>query len=382
MRFYRLLRPVAFLLCFFAVLCSSGTVKAEAVGVSAASSVLINADTFEILHSENAHERLPMASTTKLMTSLILAEQRTPYKTIVTTKEMVTVEGSSMGLLEGDTVSYYDLLVGMLLPSGNDAANTAAISVAGSVEKFAELMNEKAATLGMVNTHFVTPSGLDSEGHYSTAYDMALLAAAVLDDPTLREIVSSESMTVSFGNPPYNRRLYNHNKLLGQYEYCIGLKTGYTKKAGRCLVSAAENNGCTVIAVTLNAPDDWNDHKKLLDYGLSMLSSKDLTYKFEDDTLPVVGAYASRIRIEAEYFACGATEASSENITAKPELLPFVYAPVSPGQKVGKIDYYCNGTLIHSSAVYSLAGVETYKGEQNFFSRFKRHINKLFSAFI
>ena len=130
--------------------------------VSAQSYALINADTLEVLDSGNAHARLPMASTTKIMTALILAEQGTPEKQIVTTKEMVTVEGSSMGLLEGDTVSYYALLVGMMLSSGNDAANTAAIAVAGSVSDFADMMNKRAAEIGMTNTHFVTPSGFDS----------------------------------------------------------------------------------------------------------------------------------------------------------------------------------------------------------------------------
>lgn len=379
----RLLRTAVCIACTAVSLCSFvPTTATEVTNVSAVSSVLIGADTLEILFSKDAHRRMPMASTTKLMTALILSEQRTPYKTVTVTKEAVCVEGTSMGLAEGDSVSYYGLLVGMLLSSGNDAANAAAISVAGSVEKFAELMNEKAAALGMVNSRFVTPSGLDSDGHYSTAYDMALLASAVLKDSTLKGIVSSEALTVSFGNPPYDRRLYNHNKLLSRYEYCIGLKTGFTKKSGRCLVSAAKKNGCTVIAVTLNAPDDWNDHIKLLDYGLDRLKSKDITYSFEDDTLPVVGAAASRIRIEAEHFACGCTENTLENMTVKAELLPFVYSPVTPGQTVGRVDYYINGSLIHSSKIYSLADVEVYTGEQSFLKRFKRNIIKLVSAFI
>lgn len=356
--------------------------NAEVMELSAKSSVLINADTFEILRSDNAHKRMSMASTTKLMTALILAEQRTPYKIITVTNEMVTVEGSSMGLLAGDSVTYYDLLVGMMLSSGNDAANTAAISVAGSIEKFAELMNKKAAELGMVNTNFVTPSGLDSDNHYSTAYDMALLGAAVLKNDVLREIVSAESLTVTFGNPPYRRRLYNHNKLLNQYEYCIGLKTGFTKKSGRCLVSAAKKNDATVVAVTLNAPDDWNDHKKLLEFGLSKVNAKDLTYDFDDDTMPVVGGFPSRIRIEAEHYLCGCTENTEVNMTVELNLLPFVYAPVTPGQTVGSVNYYCNGTLIHKSDVYSLAGVDVYIGKQDFLSKLIHSFKGLLIGFI
>lgn len=355
------------------------TVGASALDISASGYVLINADTLEILASKNAHKRMSMASTTKLMTALILAEQRTPFKNVVTTAEMVTVEGSSMGLKVGDTVSYYALMVGMMLPSGNDAANTAAISVAGSIEKFAVLMNKRAAEIGMVNTNFVTPSGLDDENHYSTAYDMALLAAAVLRNDTLRKIVASESVEVSFGSPPYNRRLYNHNKLLKTYEYCIGLKTGFTKKSGRCLVSAAEKEGRRVIAVTLNAPNDWSDHEKLLDFGLNNTESVDLTYHFMDDTLPVVGSYAGRIRIAAEEFYCTCTEQSKNNITTKVYLQPFLYTPIKVGQKVGRVDYIYTGTVIHSSAVYSVAELEAEVVVLSRLQKFIRSFKKILS---
>ena len=162
------------------VLLLSVQTNASAVDVSAKGMVLMNADTGEILASKNAHLRLSMASTTKLMTALLLAETGTPEKTVVTTKQMVTVEGSSMGLLEGDQVSYHALLAGMLLSSGNDAANTTAIAVAGSVDKFVQMMNDRAKQIGMTNTHFVTPSGLDDDEHYSTAYEMALLAGEAL----------------------------------------------------------------------------------------------------------------------------------------------------------------------------------------------------------
>lgn len=348
--------------------------------ISASGYVLINADTWEVLASKNAHTRLPMASTTKLMTALILAEQRTPFKTIVTTAEMVTVEGSSMGLKVGDTVSYYALMVGMMLPSGNDAANTAAISVAGSIGNFAVLMNKRAAEIGMVNTNFVTPSGLDDENHYSTAYDMALLAAVALENDTLKKIVSSEALEVSFGNPPYNRRLYNHNKLLKTYEYCIGLKTGFTKKSGRCLVSAAEKDGRRVIAVTLNAPNDWSDHKKLLDYGLDNTESVDLTYRFLDDTLPVVGSYAGRIRIEAEEFRCTCTEQSKGNITTKVYLQPFLYTPIKIGQTVGRVDYIYGGRVIHSARVFSVAELDAETENVTRSYGFKKSFIKILSS--
>lgn len=358
------------------------TQSAGAVSASAKAYVVINAETGEVLVSSNAHLRLSMASTTKIMTALILAEQNTPEKEITATKEMVTVEGSSMGLLPGDKVSYYELLIGMLLPSGNDAANTAAICVAGSTEKFADLMNRRAAEIGMTNTHFVTPSGLDDKEHYTTAYDMSLLAAEALKNETIRDIVSKESITVTFGNPPYQRTLYNHNKLLGLYEYCIGVKTGFTKKSGRCLVSAAEKDGCRVIAVTLNDPNDWNDHCGLLDYGLSKLSLKDVTADIKLDALPVVGGKDDTVSVAVPRYFCGCTDATQSGITAEVSAVPFVYAPVNCGQTVGYVNYCYNGKIIHTSEIIALRSVECVEYKPGFFERFKKQINNLFMFFI
>ena len=358
------------------------TQSAGAVSASAKAYVVINAETGEVLVSSNAHLRLSMASTTKIMTALILAEQNTHEKEITATKEMVTVEGSSMGLLPGDKVSYYELLIGMLLPSGNDAANTAAICVAGSTEKFADLMNRRAAEIGMTNTHFVTPSGLDDKEHYTTAYDMSLLAAEALKNETIRDIVSKESITVTFGNPPYKRTLYNHNKLLGLYEYCIGVKTGFTKKSGRCLVSAAEKDGCRVIAVTLNDPNDWNDHCGLLDYGLSKLSLKDVTADIKLDALPVVGGKDDTVSVSLPRYLCGCTDATQSGITAEVSAVPFVYAPVNCGQTVGYVNYCYNGKIIHTSEIIALRSVECVEYKPGFFERFKKQINNLFMFFI
>ena len=341
--------------------------KTESMSVSAEGMVLINADTLEVLASSNPHKKLPMASTTKLMTALIVAETCDLDKEVVTTRQMVTVEGSSMGLLEGDTVSYYALLVGMMLPSGNDAANTAAIAVAGSVEAFAELMNERAETIGMTNSHFVTPSGLHDDNHYSTAYDMALLAAEVLKNNVLCEIVAAERMTVSFGNPPYKRTLVNHNKLLSKYEYAIGLKTGYTKKAGRCLVSAAKKNDCTVIAVTLNASDDWNSHEMLLDYGLSVLSPFDVTCSVDDVSVSVVGGLRDSVATETERLICGFSDTRNMSFAVKIHKLPFVYAPVMKGDIVGWVDYIYNGKVVHKKLLFAACDVDIQNDVQKSF---------------
>ncbi|HQD73306.1 MAG TPA: serine hydrolase, partial [Clostridiales bacterium] len=207
----------------------------NASSISAKAAVLMCADTGEVLFSLNKDLRLPMASTTKIMTALIALEDPSPMREIKVTKEMVAVEGTSMGLLPDDTISLYTLAAGMLLESGNDAANVTAYAIAGGLNEFAKLMNKKAKELGLKNTNFVTPSGLDADKHYSTAYDLALLGAAAIKNPLFKEICSQKSMKVEFGNPPYPRWLYNHNRLLSSYEGTIGIKTGYTKKSGRCL---------------------------------------------------------------------------------------------------------------------------------------------------
>lgn len=354
--------------------------KAE-FSISAKAAIVITADTLEVLYEKSANQKLPMASTTKIMTALLLAEQPDLSKTVKTTKQMVTVEGSSMGLLEGDTVSYRDLLYGMLLASGNDAANTTAYVLAGSTQDFAKMMNEKAAELGMKNTSFVTPSGLDDENHYTTAYDLAVLTAAALKNSAFRTACSSKSAVLYYGNPPYRRTLTNHNKLLGNYEGIIGVKTGFTKKSGRCLVTAAEREGKRVIAVTLNDPDDWNDHRKLLDYGLEKTVVTEFKNDDVTDVLPIVCGTADLVRIKCEQ-AKICTAVGTENEIKRKIILPkFIYAPISAGEKVGEIEYYFKDTLVKTSDIFSVADVESYNRKENFQKRFLNNLKVLWNNF-
>ncbi|MBQ4604298.1 MAG: D-alanyl-D-alanine carboxypeptidase, partial [Clostridia bacterium] len=271
------------------------------VGVSAESAVLMCADNGEILFSRNADRQLSMASTTKIMTSLIALESAVPEKEIVVTKEMVSVEGTSMGLVPGDSVSMKELVYGMLLQSGNDAANTVAYVLGGGQEGFATLMNERAAEIGMKNTNFVTASGLDDENHYSTAFDMSLLACECIDNPEFLDICSQKKVKLTYGNPPYARTLTNHNKLLWKYSDTIGIKTGFTKKSGRCLVSAAKRNGVTLVAVTLNAPDDWNDHISMFEYGFSKCKGALLSCDFSNISVKVTGGEDESVPVKLAY---------------------------------------------------------------------------------
>lgn len=248
----------------FSICIATVAIKAAAIGTSAKAAILINGDTGEVIYEQNADTRLPMASTTKIMTALMLCEYGRFDREITVTAEMLRVEGSSMGLLPGDRVDLRDLLYGMLLASGNDAANVTAYVLGGNIDKFVRMMNQRAQELGLVNTHFETPSGLDGDEHYTTARDLARLAMFAMKNEEFRTAASSKTATLEYGNPPYRRTLSNHNKLLKIFDGAVGVKTGFTKKSGRCLVSAAQRDGKFVIAVTLNDPNDWEDHKELL----------------------------------------------------------------------------------------------------------------------
>lgn len=309
------------------------SVYAANLYVSAESAVLLCAETGEVLYSKNADKSLSMASTTKIMTSLIAIEAATPDLEITVLPEMVKIEGTSMGLLPGDKVSLEELVYGMLLQSGNDAANVTAYALGGSPEGFAKLMNERALQIGMVNTNFVTASGLDDENHYSTAYDMALLARECIGNPEFAFICSQKKATLTYGNPPYSRTLTNHNKLLWKYEDCIGIKTGFTKKSGRCLVSAAKRNGVTLVAVTLNAPDDWDDHISMFEYGFSRCKKVNLFCNMSKFRVKVAGGISKTAEVELLHtpYLINRTQCRMRVL-----IKPMIYAPVSKGEIVGK----------------------------------------------
>lgn len=320
------------------------SIGADALETSAKAAILINASTGSVLYSKNSDIRLPMASTTKIMTALILAEQNTPDKKVEITYEMVAVEGSSMGLKVGDTVTYSDLLYGLMLPSGNDAANAVAISIAGSLSKFSSLMNEKAAELGLKNTNFVTPSGLDSNNHFTSAYDLAILAKYALNNEELKKAASTKSIVLTFTNPERNVTLTNHNKLLNLYEGTIGVKTGFTSSAGRCLVSAATKGNVTLIAVTLNDRNDWDDHISMLNYGFSECTDFILSPSLPEK-ISVVGYDDTFIKPVAENYSLGISR--NDSITYTVNLPTFIYAPVKEGEYIGEIYVYCNNEKIN-----------------------------------
>ena len=235
--------------------------RAEAAQLSAAAAILMDADSGEVLYEKDAGRRMRIASTTKIMTALVVLEHARLTDTVTVTNDHM-VEGSSMYLKPGEVVTVEELLYGLMLCSGNDAA-LALADCCGGLDAFVQAMNEKAAALGMKDTSFANPNGLDDENHYSTARDMAVLAAYAAENPTFRRICSTKTATVG------GRSMTNHNKLLRQIEGCIGMKTGYTKAAGRTLVSCAERQGRRLVAVTLCDGNDWADHKTLYEMGFA-----------------------------------------------------------------------------------------------------------------
>lgn len=336
-------RLFSFLFCLVIFISNDITAKASQVCVSAQSAVLLCVNSGEVLFSKNENKRLSMASTTKIMTSLIAIEQATPEREIVVTSEMVSVEGTSMGLKAGDSVSLRELVYGMMLQSGNDAANTVAYVIGGTPENFAKIMNERAKQIGMNNTNFVTASGLDDEMHYSTAYDMALLAAESILNPEFRFIASQKSAKLTYGNPPYPRTLTNHNRLLWKYSASIGIKTGFTKKSGRCLVSAAKKNGITLVAVTLNAGDDWNDHITMFEYGFSKYKSVSVDCDLSGISLKVLGGDKNGLPLRLSRQAVGI---KGKEYSYRIMVKQFEYAPVDNGQVVGTVIFSLNGKIV------------------------------------
>lgn len=370
--------PVLLLLAA-AVLWPSAAEAANVPSVSAKSAVLVNADDGTVLYAKNEHQKLAIASTTKIMTSLLTLEEAEKNDRAVTiTPEMIRVEGSSMYLHAGDRLTLSGLAAGMLLVSGNDAANSAAIAIGGSAAAFAERMNAKAAALGMKDTHFVTPSGLDDAQHYSTAYDMALLADAALHNTDFAKLVCQKTAKVTFLNPAQTRTLSNHNRLLSMYSGCDGVKTGFTDKAGRCLVSSAQKNGVHLVAVTLNDPNDWKDHAALFDYGFSRLESHKIDDSAYRVSIPLVGGTKEEVQV------CGTAGEnivtdSQQPLTRTVELPRFVYAPVREGQVLGTVRYTSAGKTVAQTELLSAENIAQPPMRKNWLQRLWDWILNLFS---
>ena len=331
------------------------------VSTGATSSILIDADSYQVLAYGNSEAKGPMASTTKIMTALLTLELIPISSRFVIPKEATGIEGSSIYLLEGEILTVEELLYGLLLESGNDSAVALAIAAAGSVDMFVSLMNAKANELGMTKTHFANPHGLPNDNHYTTAADLALLAAVAMKNETFAKIVATKRKTIPYKGIENGRYLLNHNKLLLAYDEIIGVKTGYTKASGRCLVTAYKNGDQTLVAVTLNCPGDWSAHKNMHGWGSSNFAGTVLTKANTiSRSINVVGGEATTVlcRNTEDAYVCLPVGEEVREVISVPN---FLYAPVAKGEAIGYITYYSGDKKLLELPLYADSDVEVKK---------------------
>ena len=346
-----------------ALLAAVSFLPVRAQAISAEKAMVLDAVSGRVIYEKNADSQSLIASTTKIMTALVVCEQCNVLDRMRIPKEAVGIEGSSMYLKEGEVLTLQELLYGLMLRSGNDAAVALAIYCGGTVEGFAELMNDKARILGMKDSYFVNPNGLDAPGHYSTARDLAILAAYAMDNPIFCQTVSTKNVKVG------ERYLTNHNKLLWRFEGADGIKTGYTRAAGRILVSSATRQGRRLIAVTINAPDDWNDHEKLLEDGFCRYQVKPIVSKGDVlGTVQIAGGQAGTVEIlAAEDFDYALTDEEVPEIRLGGQ--GFVYAPVVAGSDAGFAHVCIDGKSIGKLPLVYGETVEIVQPEEKSFWR-------------
>ena len=326
------------------LLCLSIVVSVLPINIGASSDFSVNAkaavvyepENGTVLYAKNEDARLPMASTTKIMTALVAIERENLNKKIKVDPRAVGVEGSSAYLRAGEEFTLRELLYALMLRSANDAAEAIAYAVAGGLEEFALLMNEKAKALGLCDTHFTNPHGLDNDEHYTTALELAKITAAALEYPEFREIVSTKTKRVE--KEGLTRLFVNHNKMLSRYDGCIGVKTGYTQKSGRCLVSAAERDGVRLIAVTLSCPDDWRAHERMLDFGFSEVERVTVLSKndFEAST-KVAGGTADSVKLGIDGDIIIIKKKTDDLPRIDIDIPEVLDAPIATGDTVGKV---------------------------------------------
>lgn len=310
-----------------------------AISVSAECACVIDMSTGRVIYEKNMHKQHTMASTTKIMTALVALENSNMEDIVTVSNNAAGEEGTSLYLKAGQKVTMEDLLYGLMLQSGNDAAIAIAEGVAGSVDEFAKMMTERARKIGANNTSFKNPNGLDEDGHFTTAYDLAMITREAMKNERFAEISATKSKQILDGT----QTVSNHNKMLRIFDGCIGVKTGFTKKSGRCLVTAAKRGEVGVIAVTLNAPNDWNDHREMLNYGLDTTDYFPVILKgMTVNTITVKGGESKTVEVTAQedFYISENKEDKFKNITVKCNIPKEITAPVYEGDKVGELTVY------------------------------------------
>ena len=313
---------------------------------------------------------MPMASTTKIMTALVALENSSLDEKVEIDTRAVGTEGSSAYLKAGELITMEELIYALLLQSANDAAEAIAYHIAGSIEGFAELMNERAERLALSDTHFQNPHGLDDKEHYTTARELAIIARESLRCEELSTALKTYKRTFTDGER--TRTYVNHNKLLRLYDGAVGVKTGFTKRSGRCLVGAAEKDGLLLISVTLDAPSDWSDHEKMLDYGfdnyerLVLARSGELRYE-----LGVFNSLSDSVTLTNKDEISVIRRKTGGEIEKAVKLPAFVYAPTSTNDTLGKVIFTEGGRYIGEVNLYPERDL-TIQEKKGLFSFFKR----------
>ncbi len=336
-------------------------VAIDNVQCSAAGMAMLELSSGRLIMQKNSDKKLPMASTTKIMTAITVIEHTKGLdKTVVIPDEAVGVEGSSIYLLRGEELSVRDLLYGLMLQSGNDCAVALAITVGGSVENFANMMNELAKQIGAYNTHFVNPHGLHDDDHYTTAYDLALISAYAMRNPVFKEIVGTKTYKTTWKDHDYGRVIVNKNKILSTFDGGNGIKTGFTKKAGRCLVSSAERDGRTLICVVLNCGPMFEECSALMNLAFDKLIMSDIiSTNVALNKVKVKKGKQKYVNVGLESVVhYPLTESEAEKLSFEFDLPDEISAPVKVGERIGKINIYLENRLLFSEDLFTMDNVE------------------------
>jgi len=335
-------------LFFVLILLYNGGAKAEAKAY-----LLMEAETGRVLYENNGHAPLPMASTTKVMTALLALEKGNLADAVTASHNAFGVPGTSIYLSEGETLTLHEMLYGLMLASGNDAAVAIAEHIGGTTDAFCRMMTERARELGCENTQFTTPHGLPAANHYTTAYDLALITRQAMTHPVFREIVSTQRAAIPWADHDYDRVLNNKNRLLSSYPGATGVKTGYTKAAGRCLVFSAEQDGMALIGVVLNCPEWFDEAEALLNRGFENWQMVTLLKKDEAiREIPVENGQKESVTVRAARdLSCPV------KMDAWPDLMldlpSSLAAGVETGQIVGQAHLMDEGKIISTVSLYA-----------------------------
>jgi D-alanyl-D-alanine carboxypeptidase (penicillin-binding protein 5/6) len=348
------------LVTFLLMLYTSIDINAAEPLTSGQAAILMDGGSGRVLYEQNADHKMPMASTTKIMTALVALEYGVLTDEVIVPPEAQGVEGSSIWLSAGETHTLENLLYGLMLRSGNDAATAIAYHIGGSIEGFATIMNEKARSIGAVNSNFMNPHGLHHDQHYTTARDLGKITVYAMKNPDFVKIVSSRYKTIPWEGHQWDRAMQNKNKLLWQYEGANGVKTGYTKKAGRCLVSAAKRDELQLVAVVLNCGPMFEDSGRLLDYGFRNFSNYTVVRQGETlESLPVKGGKLKELSlIASKDYSIALRKSEYDKIRVVLNYPDFVEAPIFAGEQIGHADIYLNNEKMSEIPLYAANSIE------------------------